>query len=117
VLVVFWETGCLPCLNKLPQLEQLSAEFRQQNLTVLPVCVNEAEITILRSLAEKHLKSLPLYVDVESSARFRFGIDAVPHVCLIDRSGRMVGSGSGPADWNSAAVKESLRAYLKTGLE
>jgi mono/diheme cytochrome c family protein/peroxiredoxin len=116
VLVVFWETSCLPCLQKLPQLEQLAASFRDQDLIVLPVCVNEGDITPLRRVAEKHVKSLPLYVDSDGSARFRFGVDTVPQACLIDRSGHIVGSGTGPSDWTSADVKELLRAYLKMDL-
>jgi hypothetical protein len=47
-------------------------------------------------------------------ARLRYDIQAVPHACLLDLQGRMLGSGPGPAAWDSQEVRE-LSRYLVRG--
>ena len=112
VLIVFWETGCIPCLAKLPQLERLATEFRDRGLEVMPVCVNEGGPESLRGVADRRLHSLPLYVDPHGSARLRYGVDAVPSACLVGRDGRVLGAGPGPHDWTGPEVRELLQACL-----
>jgi mono/diheme cytochrome c family protein/thiol-disulfide isomerase/thioredoxin len=114
VLLVFWETTCLPCVKKLPGLERLAEEFRGQAVEIVPVCLDEGEITPLAELARAHLKSLRLHADVRGVGRLRYDIQAVPHACLLDREGRMLGSGPGAAAWDSQEVRDLLR-YLVQG--
>jgi len=111
VLLVFWETSCLPCLEKLPRLQRLAEALTGQAAEVVPVCVNAAEPEAVRAAAAGRLTSLPCYLDADGKARVRFGVDAVPRACLIDRDGRLLGAGAGPADWDGPEMRELLRAF------
>ncbi len=90
----------------------MADEFRDRGLEVLPVCVNEADAEPVRSVAGR-LKSLPLYRDVRGAARLRYGVDAVPAACLIDRAGCLLGDGPGPSDWTGPEARELLQACLR----
>jgi mono/diheme cytochrome c family protein/peroxiredoxin len=115
VLLVLWETTCVPCLEKLPTLEQLAAEHRDRGLAVFPVCLNEAEAKDLGALGARHAKSLPLYLDARGVARLRYDVQGVPAAFLIGRDGQLLGGGPGPGDWASPEVRELLRVCLAPG--
>ncbi len=113
VLVCFWGTGCPPCLVELPQLDRLADEYRDRGLAVLPVCADETNADAVRDVAGRlRLASLALCVDPRGRGLLRYDVQDLPTVCLIDRSGRLLGSGPGPQDWTSAEVRELLRACL-----
>jgi peroxiredoxin len=114
VLLFFWDTGCAPCLSKLSQLEEVAAEFHDRGVEVLPVCVNEGDVAPVRGVAQKYLHSLKLYIDPGGTARLRYGVDATPKACLIDRRGRLIAQGPGPRDWTDSCVREWLQACLAT---
>jgi len=115
ILVAFWETTCVPCLGKLPQLERLADEYRGRGLVVLAVCLDEGDGGRVRAVGGRHVKTLPLYTDPRGTVRARYDVSALPAVCLIDREGRVIGRGPGPADWGAEPVRALLDACLSPG--
>jgi hypothetical protein len=63
-------------------------------------------------VAARHVKALPLYADARGLARVRYDISALPAACLIDRDGRLIGRGPGPADWNGPEMRRLLETCL-----
>jgi mono/diheme cytochrome c family protein len=112
VLLVFWETTCVPCLEKMPRLAGLAEEFRDHGVDVVAVCVNPTDADTLLRLSAAHFARLPAYRDGGGTARRLYDISSVPRVCLIDHEGRLVAAGDGPADWNGAEIRQLLRACL-----
>ena len=39
-MVNIWETGCVPCINEMPGLEQLNKTFEEQNCQIIGVCTD-----------------------------------------------------------------------------
>jgi mono/diheme cytochrome c family protein/peroxiredoxin len=112
VLVQFWETMCVPCLHWLPHLEHLANEYRGRGLFVPAVCLDEEDAQRLRTVSAKYVKSLPVYADARGTARASLDVSALPAACLIDRDGQLVGTGSGPEDWDASEVRALLNAWV-----
>jgi mono/diheme cytochrome c family protein/peroxiredoxin len=112
VLLVFWETTCLPCLKKLPGLERLADEFHSRGVAVLAVCLDAEDAKAVRDAGSRRVKSLPLYRDARGLARLRYDVQALPAAFLIGREGRLLGGGHGPADWAGEEARALLRACL-----
>jgi mono/diheme cytochrome c family protein/peroxiredoxin len=112
VLVQFWETTCAPCLAKLAHLEAVAEEYRRRGLDVLPVCLDEKDGGRLATVAARHVKGLPVYLDARGTARAHYDVSALPAACLIDREGRLVGKGAGPEDWSGPEGRALLEACL-----
>jgi mono/diheme cytochrome c family protein/peroxiredoxin len=112
VLVVFWGTMCGPCLQELPALERLADRFRDAALSVLPVCVEQAQQGEAFAVASARTNHLPVYTNLDNSARLEYDILALPAAVLIDRSGRLLGSSRGAKNWDGPEVKALIETCL-----
>jgi mono/diheme cytochrome c family protein/thiol-disulfide isomerase/thioredoxin len=110
VLVVFWATDCIHCLQELPDLEKLAHEFREKGLVVLPVCANESDAAAAQAVARRRTQDFAIYVDRTGLANQRFDVQVLPTAFLIDPAGRLLGRAQGALDWLSPAVKELMSA-------
>lgn len=113
LLVDFWATWCLPCLNEMPVLHDAYAEFKSRGLEILSISLDGqmADVAAFRSkrwampwqhawvtgaLEAKELKALDLY--------------GIPHIVLIDPNGMVVAE---DRDLRGAALRRTLERLLK----
>jgi thiol-disulfide isomerase/thioredoxin len=104
VVVDFWATWCGPCLRALPHLDRL--QQRHPGITVVTINIDEpAEARAL--FDERGYKILLLAGDQATSDQY--GVSAIPHTVLIDRSGvvRTVLRGGG------ADLESAIAPYLR----
>lgn len=89
VILDFFATWCVPCIQALPRLDSLQREFKDQ-IVILPI-TREKESTV-QSFFEKqsHLRmSLPYIFDTDVKTYFPYRI--VPHEVWINETGKIVG--------------------------
>ena len=93
VLVDFWATDCLPCLQELPRLRRLHAEFASEGFTILSVNVNSSPDDARRYLQSQQLPWLQVRFSdapgMEAAFLQRNGIRTIPFTMLVDRSGKV----------------------------
>src|SRR5262249_7297087 len=91
ILVDFWSTWCLPCVNALPQVKKAYADYHDKGLEVLGVsAAYNAED--LRSFLDRNKDiSWPQIFEAENPGAHTlaksYGILAMPTRFLIDRKG------------------------------
>jgi len=112
VLVAFWGTTCIPCMEELPELERLADRFRRTDLVVLPVCVDEADPRKAHEIAASRVSHLPVYIDAGGTARQRYNVFGLPHAVLVDREGRVLARSLGAKRWMRTDVEELLCGVL-----
>lgn len=113
ILIAFWGTYCPPCLEEFPALEQVSQEFKDKGLVVLPICVDEADPVIVRRAAMGRADRLPVIIDRSGRTRLRYDVQSIPAAVLVDREGRLIGRVDGAIRWTSPEVRELLRAVIE----
>jgi thiol-disulfide isomerase/thioredoxin len=113
VLINFWATWCIPCVDELPDLEKLSREFAASGPDFVGVSL-DGWVTGDGPETEEKVKTFLARTGV-SYANFIYkgdqdpllsGFDlpgAIPHSILYDRGGRAVTS------WNGVIDPEDLR--------
>jgi thiol-disulfide isomerase/thioredoxin len=87
VLLDFWASWCIPCRREFPVLEKLSAEFRDQGLTVIGLDVDEQKSTLT-----EFLKSTPVAFPIAASpvqVIADLSVTGFPTLVLIDREGNI----------------------------
>jgi peroxiredoxin len=89
VLVNFWSTGCGPCLEEMPDLEQLYQRFRTQGLVVLAMSGDEP--ADLRKYVAAQKVSFPVLIDADDKVKEQFRVVGIPKTVLYDREGRLAG--------------------------
>ncbi len=111
-LLAFWGTTCIPCMEELPQIETLANRFRNTDLVVLPVCLDETDPEIARGVAARVAPGLTVSVDTDGSARRNYDVVKLPQAFLIDREGRVVARSYGARKWDRKEVDDLLCAAL-----
>lgn len=92
-MISFWTTWCTECRGHLRALQD--ADLGSMGARVLSVSVGESEVEVGRFLAQ-HGLSLPTALDTWGMAAGSLAVQVLPTTLLLDASGRLVASLTGP---------------------
>jgi thiol-disulfide isomerase/thioredoxin len=110
VLLNLWAPWCAPCVKELPALAALQKALPQERFAVVAVDVGRDTVAEAGSfLAGHNARSLPAYLDSNTSLFRAFGAYGLPLSVLIDAQGREIARAEGPADWSAPDSVRYLR--------
>jgi thiol-disulfide isomerase/thioredoxin len=118
VLVDFWATWCIPCLELLPHTIQLRQQYAERGLAVVTVSFdasnNEAAVReILRSKQALTENLLSRYgASPQSVEAFEAGDGALPVLKLYDRQGHLAKSFGSDNPPEPKAIDQAVEALL-----
>ena len=118
LVVNFWATWCAPCVEEMPDLQQVQAEYANRGVTVVGLAIDSAG-AVKRFRDELKLE-LPLLVAGASGSELVRQLGnpsgALPYTVLIDQRGHIVQSKLGQirAAELRAWLDEQLKASPKT---
>jgi thiol-disulfide isomerase/thioredoxin/outer membrane lipoprotein-sorting protein len=87
VLLDFWATWCAPCRAIMPKLNDLSREFKKQQVAVIGIDDNEDEQTVRNFLRKNHCDYPVLLSPRTDPVMERYTVNSLPTLVLIDRNG------------------------------
>jgi thiol-disulfide isomerase/thioredoxin len=110
VLIDFWATWCGPCKMIAPRLSQLKDRLGAQGLSVVGITTDDA--TSATTFADKFGMRYPIAVDKDGETNKTYGVNALPTLILIDKSGvvRDVFIGYDPT--GDTALEKSVKDLL-----
>jgi thiol-disulfide isomerase/thioredoxin len=115
LLVNFWATWCVPCVQEMGSLDRVQGALGVEGLTVLAISQDRNGIDAVRPFYDKlGLANLGVYLDPKGTVAREFKVEALPVSVIIDRDGREVGRLVGPAEWDSQQAVTLLRHYLES---
>ncbi|MGF1530780.1 MAG: TlpA disulfide reductase family protein [Puniceicoccaceae bacterium] len=91
VLLEFWATWCPPCLESIPHLNQIHADFADMGLVI--ASLTEEDPTTIRTFMRKQVIDYPVGSDISNEMARVFGVQAIPTAFLTNRSGRIIWAG------------------------
>jgi cytochrome c biogenesis protein CcmG, thiol:disulfide interchange protein DsbE len=97
VLVNLWASWCAPCRQEAPELERFSRRFRERNVTVLGIDVQDNSEDALAFVREYRL-TYPQLRSVGDERSVAFGSTGVPENFLVDPRGRLALIWRGPVE-------------------
>ena len=86
VMINFWNTGCPPCRNEMPYLQEVYDENRDTGLVLLTINIGQSISTIETFLEDNDL-ALPVLLDSDGAITRRYGMPGIPTTFFIDRDG------------------------------
>ena len=118
VLVNFWATWCRPCLDEIPDLQELEAEFGEQGFELLAVSLDDpwsAEDTVAPFLA-KWFPTFSTYLSVENDMDTMVSVidpawnEVLPTSYVMGRDGEVAAriQGGSSAEEFAAVVEPQL---------
>lgn len=114
VILNFWATYCLPCLEEMPDLAEIQNEFAAFGVQVIGASADEAEDRpkVLEFIKETKV-NFPIWLGAGTDDMVRFGLGgALPGTVIIDRNGKIVRVISGVI--NKDDVKKLIESMLAT---
>ncbi len=109
VMLDFWATWCGPCVQAIPQVQELSDRFRDKAVTVIGVNQDRGNEPLVKKFIEKKKITFPQFMD-EGEVGRAYEVSAIPCTVLIDKEGvvQKVTIGGGRED----EVAEDIEALL-----
>ncbi len=113
VLLNFWATWCVPCVEEMPSLDRLQAKLGSGRFTVVAISVDRQGLEVVRPfLAKTSVRSLDTYLDPPGASMRAFGVRGLPTTFVIDRDGRTMGRIEGMAHWDTPDAEALMRYYI-----
>ena len=94
VIVDFWATWCVPCIESMPHLKELYAKYHDQGLEIVNISVDKsnAHDALVKLVAKLDLP-WPQFFDgkaTQTEYAVRYGVQPIPHVLLAGPDGMIV---------------------------
>ena len=109
VILNFWATWCLPCVEETQSLVALQKEVAPRNATVLGVSIDDDAQAYQQFLVD-HKIDFPTFRDPSEKIATAYGTHMWPETYIIGRDGRIVRKFIGEQDWTSP----EMTAYINS---
>lgn len=115
VIVSFFATWCKPCMRELAAIEQVYDDWQDETgVELVAVSIDKAQdADKVRSLVASHDWPYTVLLDSNSELARGVGVQAVPHVLVIDGAGNVVYSHSGYHDGAETELYEHVKGAAK----
>lgn len=108
VLLEFWATWCALCKALLPQLEAVKKAYGDQiDIIGINVTVNDSKGRVRRYL-EEHRPPFQVLYDEKGVGARAYEVPATSYIVVVDRTGKVVYTGSGADQDLLAAVRKAV---------
>ena len=105
VVLNFWATSCVPCIEEIPSLAEL--QRRMPNLSVVAVSSDEDDALYRRFLTQYNVNFLTVR-DPSYRVPHMYGTVKIPETYVIDRKGVLRRKFVSAQDWTSPEILDYL---------
>ncbi|MFN3653193.1 MAG: TlpA family protein disulfide reductase [Armatimonadota bacterium] len=88
VVLNFYAEFCGPCRKEFPHLKQLDEKLGAKGLKVIAVSLDE-DRAAAASIPQEAKAKFPVVFDPKGAIAEKYGVQAIPHTVVIDRSGKV----------------------------
>lgn len=106
VMVNFWATYCEPCKDEMPYMEELYKKYKDKDVEILAVNLDQSELVVTRFLKEYGI-SFPIVHDQKGQVMGEYGVGYLPASYFINPDGTIEKKIIGPL------TLDRLEGYLK----
>ncbi|MEN3045500.1 MAG: TlpA disulfide reductase family protein [Candidatus Hydrothermales bacterium] len=111
IVLNFWSTGCAPCREEIPELNELVEKFKNNEKVIFIAVTREGKKTVENFLKKKDFKYTIAIND--TYLHKELNIFGLPTHLIIDRNGRIIFKQMGYAKGTGEKIEEKLRTLLK----
>lgn len=90
VVLEFWATWCGGCVDNIPHINELAAEFKSKPIQFISI-TDETDLDLVKHFLTRHPISGWVAFDDENSTFKRYGVEGRPQTVLVNRSGVVEG--------------------------
>ena len=113
VVLTFWATWCGPCRKELPVLESLQRHVGKDRLSVFAVAFRESPEGFRALKKAAGAWQLALIEDSNGSIAAKYVINAIPHMFIIGRDGRILAEHTGYGESSIDQIVADINAAFQ----
>lgn len=92
IFINFWATYCVPCINSIPQKNDLAEEFKESDFILLNICLDTDFEQWNKIIETKHFKGEHLICKGQwkENLTAKYNIYGIPHYTIIGKDGKVL---------------------------
>lgn len=112
ILIDFWATWCVPCMQEMPYLQKLYDQYKQHPDVVFMITNSGAKNTLADAQGWSGNKkyTFPVYYNTDPAVGDKFRFNIIPASYLINKEGNIIFTNIG---FEGPAVEEKLKQQLE----
>jgi peroxiredoxin len=107
VVLNFWATWCVPCVDEMPSLVQMQQKMKGNGVEVLAISVDVNE-SAYQNFLKAYKVNLLTVRDPDQKSNNLYGTFKFPETYIIDRHGVLRRKFVGPIDWGQPEILDYL---------
>jgi thiol-disulfide isomerase/thioredoxin len=111
ILLDFWASWCLPCLQLTPQIQKIREEYPQNKLEIISISLDTNYASFLKALKKTNTSFLHIFGNQEIIKNF--AVSSIPQYILINPNGQVIYNKEEENDANIEKLKTLLRDSIK----
>lgn len=113
VILNFWASWCVPCLEEFPSLVKLRNRFKDQEVVIVGINTDDVEsYPDAKKVMKKYKINFPVIFDKKSDLINKFKVSAIP-VSIIYNKGKVIEVSNGAKDFFSGEFLEQVQSIVK----
>ena len=113
VVLDFWATWCKPCIQALPKLAQIAADYQDRGVRVYTVNIDgPRNLAKIRPFLQRHQLKLPVLLDRTNQVMKQFQFLAPPATLVLTAEGGVVYRHQGYQPGDEAQLRAALEALV-----
>ena len=88
LILDFWASWCGPCMQVMPTVDKVAAEFADRGVKLVAINLQETPDQVKTALARLGL-DMPVALDRDGRVAEKYGATAIPQTVIIDRQGKV----------------------------
>jgi thiol-disulfide isomerase/thioredoxin len=115
VLLNFWATWCIPCVDEMPAISKLKDNVADnKDIIIIPLAIDFEGSNAIKDFYKNYeISNLPIFVDNKNQSFKAFSLRALPTTIIINKKGQEVARILGQIEWDSKEVKDYLVKVAK----
>lgn len=113
IVIHFWATWCVPCLEEIPKLDDTQRKFLKDGFKVYALSLDMANIGKVREFYKTAgIKYLSIVMDANLSAFKALKLRGVPSTVFLNNKLEIISVYEKPVDWQSKEIQDFIISQI-----
>ena len=111
VLIQFWASWCVPCIQEMPDLKMLNEKYKGPEFIMISFSIDKNLSAFRKALQKYSMDWTQVYGD--DRLYNSLSLIPIPQIYLVDKSGRTIYNNTSSIDPDMSLLKKMLIEHLK----